>query len=95
MSARLAAINVEVQPLPHLPSTRFGESSTSGSQDADTAYATVALLETLAVGSSDTSSLGQGLYVAVQWPEERRIPGKGKRRSLIIQVKPPPDYLVS
>lgn len=95
MTSPSTALRVEVQPLPHLPSTRLGESSSSAGQQVDIAYATEALLKHLLGFSSKSYDSDEAVYIAVKWPEERRIQGKGKKRSLVIQVKAPPDDLVS
>jgi hypothetical protein len=91
----MAVVNVEVQPLPHLPSLRLGESSSSAGQCDDCAYATEIVFNKLSICSENELETETGIYVAIEWPEERRISGKGKTRSLVIQVKRPPAALVS
>jgi hypothetical protein len=89
------SVSAEVQPLPHLPSTRQGESSSSLGHHDEVAYATLGLFRKLTGYTKSGSDARPTLCVAVQWPEERRIAGKGKTKSLIIQVRGPPDDLVS
>jgi hypothetical protein len=92
---RSVAVPVEVQPLPHLQSSRHGESSSSAGQQDDTAYATDLVFEKLVNHSQPDSTLDNTTYIAIEWPEERRIAGKGKTRSLVIQLRRPPAGLVS
>ena len=94
MAHRLATVDIEVQPLPHLPSIRLGESSSSTSQQDDIAYATHTIFDKLIRDFNDEMESSKAIYVALQWPEEGRIAGKGKNRSLVIQVRRPPTDLV-
>jgi peroxin-6 len=95
MGRRSVAIHVEVQPLPHLPSTRLGVGSSSAGQQEDIAYATNFVFDRLVDASSQDGESEDSIHIAIQWPEERRLPGKGKSKSLVIQVRRPPDDLVS
>jgi len=95
MARRSVAVNVEVQPLPHLPSTRLGEGSSSAGHQQDIAYATEVAFNKLAGSSPHGVELEDNIHIAIQWPDERRMSGKGKSRSLVIQVRRPPDDLVS
>jgi peroxin-6 len=88
------AVNVEVQPLPHLPSTRLGEGSSSAGVQHDIAYTTNVVFDKLVGSSAQHVELEDSIYIVIQWPDERRIAGKGKSRSLVIQVRRPPDDLV-
>ena len=94
MGRRSVAIDVEVQPLPHLPSTRPGEGSSSAGQQQDVAYATNIVFDKLVNSLAEHADSEHSIYIAIQWPDERRIAGKGKSRSLVIQVRRPPDDLV-
>lgn len=94
MVRRRIPIKAEVRPLPHLPSSRLGESSGSGQLD-DTAFATTRLYETLSEEVEDDGPTKGSVYVSVAWPEERRLAGKGKAKNLIVLVKPMPEGLVS
>jgi peroxin-6 len=95
MAPRSVAINVEVQPLPHLPSTRLGEGSSSAGSQQDIAYATNPVFDKLVGSSSQHAEPEDSIHIAIQWPDERRLPVKGKSRSLVVQVRRPPDDLVS
>lgn len=91
---RARAVQVEVQPLSLSGSSRLGQSSSSTRPTTDTAFASTALWHTLRHGRSRHDD-EDTLSVAVQWPEERRIRGKGKSRNLIVQVQLAPDDIVS
>jgi hypothetical protein len=95
MKRRPIPLKVEVRPLPHLPSTRLGESSGSAHPLDDTAYATSALYSSLTSPIGISGDDAQTIYVAVEWPEDRRLAGKGKAKNLVVLVKPPPADLVS
>lgn len=88
-------INVEVQPLPHLPPSTLGEGSNSSSQPDVIAYATDTVFEKLARPFDGARGSDDHIYTSIQWPEERRLAGKGKSRNLVIQVRRPPGGLVS
>ena len=95
MGNRSTAAVIEVQPLPHLPSVRLGEGSSSVTRQDDIAYASDLIFDKLVQLSGDETESSRGIYVALQWPQERRLAVKGKSTSLVIQVRRPPSDLVS
>lgn len=94
MRQRSIAQVVEVRPLPHLPALRLGEGSSSANQHHEIAYATDNVYDRLIESESQPSAIDRSIYVAIQWPEERRIAGKGKNRSLVIPIRRLPENQV-
>jgi hypothetical protein len=91
---RARAIRAEVHPLLQPPNDRAGPSDVKEKEEV--AYASADLWGRLSSGTSTRPDLENGdgelekeagVWVAVRWPEERRL-GKGKSRDLIIRVEP-------
>lgn len=87
-------VQVEVQPLSLSGASRLGESSSSTRRTDDTAFASTALWQALNLARKG-EAIRDTFSVAVEWPEERRIRGKGKSRNLVVQVQPAGDEIVS
>lgn len=98
MVGRAAARPIRTEVLPSPPATTLGESSRILGLDDEPAKATPKLYQQLLDrrrGSSkstgrDENSKSQAIPVVLEWPEERRLRDKGKKksRSLVIWVQP-------
>lgn len=86
-------IQAEVQPLSLFGASRLGESSTSTKRADDVAFASTALWWKLGQATSGSSER-QTVFVSIQWPEDRRLRGKGKARNLVVQVQHASDDIV-
>lgn len=88
-------MTVEIQPLPSLGYSRIGESSTSKRAD-DIAIASKLLWDQLR--PAPRKGLVEGteiLYVAIAWPDEKRLDMKRKSRNLIVEVQQGDGAIVS